>query len=317
MKALENRDWESDDADLYALEANAKISSFTVGGYATLFNANSFSATGVGDAADPAARSEIWWFGLYADGKLGPVNLNFDFIYDYGKNEDRGVLAPQAKDVDFRGWGAVLNVGFPWEKFLFGFATIYGSGADLNKTSAAGMPGDITAGSAQAGGTTPSSKAEAYILPGGTEGSPGHSLILCGSGINRMNTGFEPAAGNNSRATFGGLWINKLYAGFQFSPIYSTRLELMYIFDTTKHGNTIGDAVSGTKFSDDDDVGWEIDWFNTITLYKNLTFQFGGGILFAGDAMDYNIRTAAGARTTSNKSPKNPYALTTNLTYSF
>jgi hypothetical protein len=42
-KALENQDWESDDADLYALEVNAKLATFTVGGYGVLFNANTWS----------------------------------------------------------------------------------------------------------------------------------------------------------------------------------------------------------------------------------------------------------------------------------
>ena len=58
----------------------------------------------------------------------------------------------------------------------------------------------------------------------------------------------------------------------------------------------------------------EVDWFNTLSLYKNLTFQFGVGYLFAGDAMDYAV---IGAANGTNKKPKNPFVITTNLTYSF
>jgi len=252
----------------------------------------------------------VWWFGAYADGKLGPLNLNFDFVYDRGKNEDRGTIAPQARDIDFRGWAARANIGFPWEKFLFGFASIYGSGADLNKTSATALPGTAVA----SGTGAISSKAEAYIVPAGTEGGVGDSLILCGNGINRMNTGFEPAGATaHARAPFGGMWINKLYGSFAVSPEYNTRLEVMYIRDTTDKGNTIGNAVKATGVPrDDSDIGWEIDWLNTLVIYKNLTFQFGGGILFAGDAMDYRV-----GATNTNDSPKNPWAITTNLTYSF
>jgi hypothetical protein len=87
----------------------------------------------------------------------------------------------------------------------------------------------------------------------------------------------------------------------------------MYIRDTTKHGNTIGNAVTAAgRPRNDSDIGWEIDWLNTLKIYKNLSFGFGFGILFAGDAMDYYSGVG-----TTNDSPKNPWVLTTNLTYSF
>ena len=305
FKALENRDWAADDADLYAIEANAKIQTITVGGYYVLFNMNSYP---VADG-EPGASSNMWWVGAYMDGKVGPVNLNFDFIYDKGKNQDRRNLAAKAADIKFSGWGAVANVGFPWEKFLFGFSSIYGSGADANKTSTTAIPGQAVA----SGSGAISSKVGAYIIPAGTEGTTGYSLILCGAGINRGNTGyFQAASGGHAAATFGGLWINKLYGALEVSPQFKTRIEAMYIRDNTKNGNTIGNAIEGGLLRDDKDIGWEIDWVNTLQLYKNLSFQFGGGMLFAGDAMDFRNTT-----TNTNDSPKNPWVITTNLTYSF
>jgi hypothetical protein len=131
-----------------------------------------------------------------------------------------------------------------------------------------------------------------------------------------MNTGFEPAAGTqHARAGFGGLWITKLYAGYQIIPEFGMRIEGMYIHDETKNGNTIGNALrSDGRPRDDSLVGWEIDWFNTLQIYKNLSFQFGVGVLFAGDAMDYAV---IGAAAGTNKSPSTPFVLTSNLTYSF
>jgi hypothetical protein len=328
MKAVENKDWAADDADLYAIEASAKISTMTVGGYALNFNMNSYPA-GDGQAAlpnpntvpaatlpagavvgEPNFSSNMWWYGIYATGKLGPVNLSADLVFNKGKVEDRRNLSPKARDVDYSGWGGILNVSYPWEKFNFGVATIYGSGADQKKTNANGLPGSTVAN-----GTAISSKVGAFIVPAGTEGSVGHSLILCGAGINRMNTGFEPAAATtHARASFGGLWINKLYGSFKATPAYTVTLEAMYVRDTTKNGNTIGNAVkTGTTIPrNDSDIGWEFDLFNEVQLYKNLKFAFGGGILLAGDAMDYRVGT-----TTTNKSPKNPWIITSNLTYSF
>ena len=142
--------------------------------------------------------------------------------------------------------------------------------------------------------------------------------MIDGAGINRGNSGFEPAADAHSRAGQGGLWINKIYAGFIVSPQFSTRNEGMYVRDTTKNGNTIGNAVtSAGNPRDDSSVGWEIDLYNTLAIYKNLTFQVGGGYLFAGDAMDFNVLTAGAATPGNNKSPKNPWIFVTNLTYSF
>jgi len=343
MKAVENKDWAADDADLYAIEASAKISTMTVGGYVLNFNMNTYpasdgvtplltapaippqtaSAFPAGSIAwEPNFASNVWWYGIYATGKLGPVNLNADLVINNGKITDRRDLNPQAKDVKLTGWGGLLNVSYPWEKFNFGFATIYGSGADLNKTSASGLPGSsvATSGTGLSGSGT-SSKVGAFIVPAGTEGSVGHSIILCGNGIiNRNNTGYEQAASSaHAAATFGGMWINKLFGSFQVTPDYKVTLEAMYIRDTTKSGNTIGTAVKNervalTSVRDDKDIGWEFDLFNEIALYKNLKLAFGGGILFAGDAMDYRVAAPVGF---TNVSPKNPWIIATSLTYSF
>jgi len=333
MKAVENKDWAADDADLYAIEASAKISTLTVGGYALYFNMNTYPASdGVtrivvpttlpattaptwptgAVLGEPSYRSDVWWFGMYAAGKAGPVNLSADLILNNGKIEDRREISPQARDVKLSGWGGILNVSFPWEKFNFGGATIYGSGADQHKTSASGLPG-----SAVASGTGTSRKAGVYIVPAGTEGGTGHSIILCGSGINRGNTGYNQGASTaHAAASFGGLWINKLFGSFQVTPSYKVTLEGMYIRDTTKNGNTIGDArkapFGSTDKRDDKSIGWEFDLFNEIQLYKQLKFSFGGGILFAGDAMDFYDTARS-----KNVSPKNPWVITTNLTYSF
>ena len=295
---------------MYGIEANVRVSTFTIGGYFTWWDWNSYPAAFEGTAGFPLNRSNALWTGLYVDGKLGPLLLNFDFCYDDGKIESRSQNAGKPRDVDLSGWGAILNIGFPWEKFLFGGQFIYGTGADLKKTSPTGLPG-TTVGN----GTATSSKVGAFLVPGGTEASNSHALVVDGAGINRGDTGYEPAADIHSRSGFGGLWIGKLYGAFQVSPIFNTRLEVMYIGDTSKHGNTIGNATrsDGTP-RDDNSVGIEVDWFNTLNIYKNLTFQFGGGILFAGDAMDYAVQ---GGGPDNNQSPNTPFALVANLTYSF
>jgi hypothetical protein len=318
----------ADDSDLYGIEANAKVQTITIGGYGIYINSNTYpsapDAQSVGKSLTQSAfapytgtftqsrldyRAQMLWLGLYLDGKLGPLNVNFDFVYDDGKVEDHNAASlVRARDVDYTGWGTIINVGFPWEKFLFGGQFIYGSGSDLKKTNANGLPGTNAVTGAE------NSKMGTLAIPQGTEGSVGMSLILCGSGVNRMGYGYEPGADNAmARAAYGGLWIAKLYAAMQVSEEFNSRLEAYWVGDTSKNGNTIGNAhkADGT-LSDDKKIGIEIDLLNTLMIYKNLSFGFGGGILFAGDAMDY-----WNATTGCNESPKNPYALYTNLTYSF
>jgi len=312
MKALENKDWAADDTNLYGIDVLAKISTITVGGYAVYFNMNSYP---VGDG-EPSYSSEVGWYGVYANGKLGPVNLSGDLIINRGEIEDRRDTLARGRDVKLRGWGGILRVSYPWEKFNFGFSSIYGSGADQNKTSSNGLPGSYVAS-----GSGTSRKVGAYIVPAGTEGSPGHSIILAGNGIiNRSNTGFEPGAStSHARAAFGGLLINKLFGSIQVTPIYKVTVEGMYVRDTTKHGNTIGNArkapYASTNMRDDKSIGWEFDLYNEVKLYKNLTFALGGGILFAGKAMDY--WDTSSTLTDKNVSPKNPWIIATSITYSF
>jgi hypothetical protein len=101
-KALENRDWAADDDDLYVIEANAKIQTLTPGVYFSNFHQNSYPHTVEGA---PSYRANVYYGGAYLDGKVGPVNLNFDFVYDWGKIKDRRQnVAARGDDVDLSGW---------------------------------------------------------------------------------------------------------------------------------------------------------------------------------------------------------------------
>lgn len=67
---------------------------------------------------------ELWWVGAYSDGKVGPVNYNFDFVYDGGSDDQR--------DVDYSGWLVRAVVTYPYEEFKFGLGGIYVSGNDVS-----------------------------------------------------------------------------------------------------------------------------------------------------------------------------------------
>lgn len=307
FKVEENEDWAADDADVYAVEASYKYEALTFGGYLSYWNMNSYpigtptqtSSIGINN---PPYRANFWWLGLYADGKLGPVNLMFDFLYDNGKVKGRGANTVY-DDVKYSGWVVRGKVDYPWEMFNFGFVGMYATGADADKTSPYGRPG-----------ATGDEKVKCAVVPPTSENGWGDTLIFYGNGIaNRMNTGYgRSSAGYVSPGMYGGTWFAQLYAGWKMAPCFKATLMATYIGDTTKHGNSVGFAVKGDGLRDDKTIGWEFDLINEIQIYKNLKWVVGLGYLIAGKALD-----AYYVADDKNKSPDNPWAVATSLTYSF
>jgi hypothetical protein len=299
FKAIENRIYTADDVDVYALHANAKVGPVTAGGYGLYYNMNTYPLQ---DIAQSPNLADFWWLGLYADGKVGPVNLNFDFIYDRGKVERR--LA-NWKDVKYRGWATRLKVDYPWEKMNFGGVFMYASGADTHKTDAAGLP--------NAAGTN--TKVGSYVMPPGSESFAifTESIVFYGTGYNQTSSGIGVAGnyGQVSRGTIGGTWMAKLYGSYKATPWYKVTLQGLYIGDTTKNGNTVGTARTWAgQLKDDKAIGWEFDLINEFQIYKNLKYGIGAGVMLPGDGLKYWDGIG-------NDKPKTPWALITNLTYSF
>jgi hypothetical protein len=247
-------------------------------------------------------QAAMWWWGVYADGKAGPVNLNFDFIIDRGKVESR---TPSVQDVKYRGWTTRLKVDFPYEMFNLGVVGVYGSGADRNKTDADGF----------ANGTN--SKVGSFVVPVGSEAGAisGESVALSMYAGSTGGIGYADTHNYNQmcKGSTGGIWFAKLYGSYKATPWYKVTLQGLYIGDTTKNGNTIGTAVNANgTFRDDKSIGWELDLVNELQIYKNLKWEIAGGILFAGDAMEFK-RTGVNA----NDKMNNPWAILTRLTYNF
>jgi hypothetical protein len=325
-KPLEGNDFQDDDADVWGLHANAKISTFTVGGYGLFYRMNSypfFVTAPTGIAGFPAAlnpavagsnKSHMWWFGAYADGKAGPVNLNFDFVYDFGSVEHTpNNIQPH---VNYEGWATRAKVDYPWEKFNFGMVGMYATGSDTRKTSTNGLPGSLTNTGAL------SSRVSGYVVPPGSEQDTGNNESIVVYGMDNGASGGIGIAKNAnyaqmSRGGFGGTWFAKFYGSVKATPWYKITLQGLYIGDTTKHGNTLGNALrfpgtGSTLLRDDKDVGFELDLINEFQIYNNLKFILGGGYLWAGDALDFRRGTSL-----ANFSPKNPWAVRTRLQYTF
>ena len=306
FKALEGRDaagardWTADDVDVYGLQASAAIGPVTAGGYGFFYNMNSYT---LGSAS---WKADMWWLGVYADGKVGPVNLNFDFIYDRGKVEDR--INRTWDDAKYRGWMTKAKIDFPWEMFNFGVQGLYGSGADMNQTAANGLPRGAF-----------NTKVQSFVVPPGSEAGPASSndssVMLSVHAGSAGGLGFANNLnwGSLNRGPVGGIWWAKLYGSVKPTPWYKVTLQGLYIGDTTSHGNTLGTArkSDGATRRDDKGIGWELDLINEFNVYANLKFDVAAGILFPGDAL------AMWDGVSDNEKFRKPWAFTTRLTYSF
>jgi hypothetical protein len=245
--------------------------------------------------------------GLYADGAVGPVNINFDFIYDGGKVKSN---ISDVERVKYSGWATRGVVDFPWEQFNFGIIGAYGSGADTNKTSASGLAGTATASGVD------SSKVGSFVVPPSTEAAAafGESLVLFSWWGTRGDSGIGNSLNYNqvSKGGLGGLWYAKLYASYKATPWYKITLSGLYIGDTTKNGNTFGNAHDEyDNLRNNKRIGWEADLVQEIEIYKNLKLAIGAGYLWSGSAMDLWNGVDA------NYSPSNPWNISTNMTYFF
>ena len=328
FKPAEGYDWINDDVDVYGIQASAKISTFTVGGYGAYYNMNNYAMGGqpFNNTVIPNSsiyvagtqEANFWWFGVYADGKAGPVDLQFDAGYDRGKVRSKLTNNPlTTPNVVYSGWATRLKVDYPWEKFNFGVIGMYASGSDANKTSSTGLAGTNAANG------SPSTRVNGWMVPVGSECGAANAESAVFYGMEAGASGGQGLAVNhnysqNTKGPFGGTWFAKLYGSYKITPWYKITLQGLYIGDTTSNGNTLGSArkevgSTNTLLRDDKSIGVELDLLNEIQIYKNLTFKVFGGYLWAGNALDLY----SGNTTTGNFEMKNPWAVRTRLLYTF
>jgi hypothetical protein len=285
FKPKQGSDWAETGVDIYGLQANAKVGTLTIGGYGVYYNMNSYPmwvASSLG-ANNPNAMfsavapqingtysANFWYLGLYADGKAGPVDLQFDAAYEWGRVITRGQDVA-ASSVPYAGWAARLKVDFPWEKFNFGAIGMYGSGSDANRSSATGLPGTNAADG------TPSTRVSGWMVPVGSEQGAvnAESVVVYGTDAGASG-GAGWAVNHNynqmSKGAFGGSWFAKAYGSYKIAPWYKVTLQGLYIGDTTLHGNTYGTAhkypgvrtgPAANLLRDDSSIGVELDFRST------------------------------------------------------
>jgi hypothetical protein len=102
------------------------------------------------------------------------------------------------------------------------------------------------------------------------------------------------------------------------APEYKVTLQGLYYGDTTKHGDTFGYALNWggslatSSLKNGSTIGWELSVVNEWQIYRNLMFRFGGGYMWPGSALKFFDPVKL-----ENVKPKDPWIITSALTYSF
>ena len=352
-KPIEGKDTVSDDVDVVGLQATVKVGTLSIGGYGIYWNMNTYPLNqapasfggGPGNqvtayGVTPLNKADFWWAGVFVDGKAGPLNIQFDGILDRGEVQRRHVYTEggtPARDVQYQGFVTRLKIEYPWEKLSFGGVGVYGSGADLHRTGINGLPGEHVANERDSRPfdnpvthqqLNTASKVSSFVVPPGSEqaGITGDDFFIFGNFVTleAAPLNYSTSSGTLTnvvhRGSYGGLWFLKAFAGYKVAPWYKVTIEALYLGDTTKAGNTFGNAVTTDRFrklKDDDDIGWEFNIINEINIYKNLKWDLGAGYLIAGDALDMMVANTTINPIRYNKSPHNPWIVASKLRYTF
>jgi hypothetical protein len=246
-------------------------------------------------------KAKLYWLGVQAVGKLGPVALTGDFIYNGGKIEREYpyLAGVPIDDEDFGGWIAYIDAAFTIPNFPLevGATFSYSTGDDVYdaivKREHSGF----------------------YMTPGSEAAYTGHSVVFFASSY---NDSVGITRGDNKypfQLGAAGVWFGKLRASMKPLPWLKMTLFGMYIGDNTDSGDLYGTAVDPTELTgleDNSDIGIEVGLETDIQVYKSLVYSIGLGYLFAGDALDQY--TGVGF---INDSPKNPWAVVSQLIYKF
>ena len=253
--------------------------------------------------SDYNAKGNIWWIGLYSDGKVGPVNYNLDVIYNTGREKHKASGEESYKQ-KYNGWLARVVLTYPYQNFNFGLGGLYVSGVNWKKLGEKG-------------------KYTGFVLPPGTEtfGPNSDSLIvLSGWGTGPGIVGdigwwtvpksLAPISGMDlARRGWPGVWGVRLFADYKALQWLTLSGQVAYWGDTEKYGNALEGVVMDKKY-DDKDIGLEVNLGAKIDIYKNLAWRLVFGYLFAGSAADG--KTKAG-----DKKYDDPYAFVSTLIYTF
>jgi opacity protein-like surface antigen len=315
----------ADDGNFFGVDINAAIGSIKPGVFFAMQRmGHSMQLPGGILFPDPAlgplathtgdGHSNMWWLGTYIDANIGPVTVNYDFIYNGGRDGcTAGLCLYNNPASNFSGANfieAYRNIGQIHEAFL----TRGQVSMNMNKLT-------VGMGALYGTGDNPTtlSKDEGYHVPFNSEAAFFNNdfVILTGDWGLR-----EPFGSQNVGGLFKpwsdvgqGVWYVRAFADYQVLDWLKLKANAGYIGDTVSHGDefstdSFNAPALGITSADkgSDSIGWELDAGVQINIYKNLFLDTAFGYLIGGKAL---LSQYGGQRA------QDPWALETVLTYQF
>jgi hypothetical protein len=311
-KKWEGYDWDTDDVDAFFADIAMPIGPVRVGGFVWYENFGEYPSTAgpppttfPGDDSGARNEADLYWFGFYADGKIGPVGFQFDWIYGGGEIDGNPLATNVIPDQDVESWviRGVVDVS-PMPRLLVGVGGLYATGEDFSTTDAEEFCSVNTREGA-----------------GRQQGLPAlQDFILLTDGVMGIVPFRGPGVGYvGGPNAIGGFWYVRGFAQYMATDWLRLVANFGWIGDTRDDWNRIP-GMGGAReapfgpnnLRDDDDVGFELDFGFNIALYKNLQWGVGFGYLFAGDALDMWDTASL-----TNEAPNDPWALTSAILYTF
>jgi hypothetical protein len=293
FKELEDDRHSADDATHYGARVRLPMGDFVPWAWFDYAKYGRDSWTGLGNDLDIGGASEsdaLYWIGGGLDGKIGPVSFKSEITYSGGTIDyQTPVAAPigpgTIDEEEYGGFVIWIKGEMPVNEFSVGAEVMYTSELDALDL--------LTKG-----------EYDTYLNHPG-RGSYRPFVAYSGTSIND-SVGLN---GGNS----GGEWLVKGWASFKPLDWLSVTGYVGYIADNVNDGDRYGTSVDALGNPEDEDsIGIEVGATAKASIYKGLTYSFGVGWLFAGDALD-QFDPVTGV----NESPDDPWAIVSQLIYKF
>ena len=276
------------DLDLYALNLaitpaeNHLIELF--GGYANAPAYGAVSYVSTFDAAGdlvlvewPDVDANLWFVGLAYTGNFADmIDVKAEFSYLFGDYKMNGTTL----DGDIEGFNAYADVSYYNDLLRVGLAFLYRSALDLdefpeewNQTNLIdqGFAWANVIGN-DAGGLNSVYGNAGYVFDGPEENIISAKLYFSICPVEKLTI--------NAAVVWAKFVEDVGFGGMYWHP-----------------ADLYGNHAIGYGWGDDDDLGWEIDLGFSYAIMEGLTYTFAGGVLFTGDAFDYDSNGAvAGGR---------------------
>jgi hypothetical protein len=249
----------------------------------------------------------LYWLGVYLNGKMGPMPMELDFIYQGGRASYTNLTHTTLGSWLIRGWMSYIFQGLE-----VGAGAMYVQGEDYAKYTNTTQPAQYVPGAG-----THSSR---FLLPqSATDAVPGDSMVYTGgwmgTGINAHNGAFLAP-----EAEYPGFWYARLFAYYNVFEWLKLGAQVLYLGNTDKHeeGKPFVIYWQGNRgMHGNDRIGWEMDYGVNLKIYKNLSFNGAFGYLFAGRAMDTDYSGGSAGMNLTVGRPNDPWIFAGLLLYTF